>query len=89
MYLLKILITYCKKQIPLSNVLIDCISAKSKPQVLCIKDKCNFRSSIFPIIRLYNSFANSFFYTISLYIARPANVFPVIRVVLDKSLKSP
>ena len=35
-------ITNNKKQIPLSNLLINCISARSAPQILSIKDECTF-----------------------------------------------
>ena len=41
-YLLKISIIYNKKQIHLLNLFINCISARSAPQILSIKDACNF-----------------------------------------------
>ena len=36
-YLLKISITHNKKQIPLLNLLIDCVSVRSASQILSIK----------------------------------------------------
>ena len=35
-------ITHNKKQIPLLNLLINCILAKSAPQILSIKGDCTF-----------------------------------------------
>ena len=49
-YLLKILITHNKKRIPLSNLLINCISARSGLQILSIKRKYTFNFSYFLII---------------------------------------
>ena len=46
-YLLKISITHNKKRIPLLNLLINCISARSEPQILSIKDECTFVFVIF------------------------------------------
>ena len=40
----KIYITHNKKQIPLLDLLINCISAGSTPQILSIKDVCTFFS---------------------------------------------
>ena len=57
-YLLKISITYNKKRILLLNVLLNCILARSTPQILSIKDECNFRFQNFVIIGLCNSSAN-------------------------------
>ena len=34
--------TYNKKQVPLLNLLISCISAGVAPQILSLKDKCTF-----------------------------------------------
>ena len=52
--------------IPLLNLLINCISARSAPQILSLKDDCTLRFSIFLIIGLCNSSANSWFDIISL-----------------------
>ena len=54
-------ITHTKKQIPLLNLLIDCISAKSAPQILSIKGDCIFLFLNFLVIGLCNSSANSLF----------------------------
>ena len=58
-HLLSISTTHNKNQNPLLNVLINCISAKSTPQILSIKGKCTFLLLNFPIIGLCNYFANS------------------------------
>ena len=60
-YLLKISMTYNEKQIPLLNVLINCISARSAPQILSIKGECTYLFLSFLIIDLCNYSANSFF----------------------------
>ena len=52
-------ITHNKKRIPLLNLLINYISARSAPQILSIKDECTFIFVIFLIIGLCNSSANS------------------------------
>ena len=44
----------------LLNLLINCISAKSAPQILSIKGECTFLLSFFLIIGLCNSSANSY-----------------------------
>ena len=41
-HLLKALIKHNKKRIHLSNLLINCMSARSVPQILSIKTKQNF-----------------------------------------------
>ena len=58
-------ITNNKKQIPLSNLLINCISARSAPQILSIKDECTFRFLNFVIMGLCNSSANLVFEKLS------------------------
>ena len=63
--------TYIKKQSPLLNLLITCISAISTPQILTIKDKCTFPLLIFLIIGLCNCSANSLLETISFLTASP------------------
>ena len=45
--------------IPLLNLLINCILARSAPQILSLKDDCTFRFFNFLIIGLYNTSANS------------------------------
>ena len=52
-------ITLYKNQNPLLNLLIDCISARSAPQILSIKDDCTFLFLNFLVIGLCNSSANS------------------------------
>ena len=42
----------------LLNLLINCMSAKSVPQILSKIGECTFLSLNFVIIGLYNSFAN-------------------------------
>ena len=41
-YLLKILITLNKKRIPILDVLINCISARSTLEIFFMKRDCNF-----------------------------------------------
>ena len=53
-YLLKILIKHNKKQIPLANLLNNCISAKSAPHMLSMQDECTFCFSNVLIIGLCN-----------------------------------
>ena len=55
--------THNEKRIPLLNLLIDWISARSAPQMLSIKGEYTFLSSNFLIIGLSNSSANSLFDT--------------------------
>ena len=64
------LITHNKKRIPLLNLLIDCISARSGPQVLSIKGECTFLFIKFPD-GLCNSSANSLFQIFSFLILLP------------------
>ena len=42
-YLLKISLTYNKTRILLLNLLLNCILARSTPQILSVKDECTFR----------------------------------------------
>ena len=65
-YLLKILLTYNEKRIRPLNLLINCISARSVPQLWSLKILFTFRFSNFPIIFLCNSLANSWFGIISI-----------------------
>ena len=59
MYLLKTSITQNKKQNPVLNLLINCITTRSEPQILSIKGEYNFRFSKFIINHSCNSSANS------------------------------
>ena len=68
-YLLKISVTHNKKQIPLLNLLINCIYARSTPQILSLKIKYTFRFSNFQTIVFCNSSANSWLDIISLLTA--------------------
>ena len=65
MYLLKILKTHNKKRIPLLNLLINCITARSVTQIKSIMDQCTFRFSNFLTVGLSNSSANFWFDIIS------------------------
>ena len=62
-------ITHNKKRTPLLNFLINCISARSAPQILFIKGDCTFLLSNFRIIGLRNSSANSLLDILSFLIA--------------------
>ena len=53
-YLLKMSITHDKKRIPLLNLLINCISARSASEILSAKDQCTFPFLNFFKIALYN-----------------------------------
>ena len=70
-YLLKISITHNKRRIPISNLLINCISATSAQQILCIKDEYTFLFSNFLKIGLCNSSANPLLDIISFLITPP------------------
>ena len=58
-YLLLTSITHRKKRINLLNLVNNCISTISAPQILSIKDEYIFHFSNFLIIGLCNSSANS------------------------------
>ena len=73
-------ITHNKKRIPLLNLLINCIFARSAPQMLPIKGECTFHFLNFLIIGLCNSSANSLFEIFSFLIPLPANLFHVVKV---------
>ena len=51
--------THNKNPNPLLNVLFNCISARSAPQILSMKGECTFLLLRFLIIDLCNSYANS------------------------------
>ena len=57
-YILKILITSNKNLIPLLNLLINCISARSAPKILSLNREQTLLLLNFVIISLCNSFAN-------------------------------
>ena len=71
--------TLNKKRNPLLNLLINCISARSAPQILSIKDECNFLFLNFLIIGLCSSSANSLF---DIFSCLTAKLFRVAQVVL-------
>ena len=77
-YLLKISITHNKNLNPLLNLLINCISSRSTPQILSIKDEYTFRFLNSLIISLHNYSANSLFDLFS--------VLMLLRVFLPKYL---
>ena len=79
-YFLKISITCIKKIIPLLNLLINCIWARSATQTFSIKDKRTFRFLKFLIIGLCNTSANTLFEIFSFLIPLPPNLFSVARV---------
>ena len=56
---MKIPVTHNKNLNPLLNLLTNCISARSAPQILSIKDNCTFRFLNFLIIGWCNSSVNS------------------------------
>ena len=64
-------VTHKKNRNPLLNLLISCISSRSAPQILSIKDDCTFLFSNVLIIGLCNSSANSSFCIIYFLIAPP------------------
>ena len=72
-----------KKQIPLLNLLINCISARSTPQILSIKHKCTFLSSNFLIIGLCNSSANYLFKIFSFLVPPPEADLSLLAKVSD------
>ena len=78
-YLQKMPITHNKNLNPLSNLLINCISAKSVPQIMSIKGDCTLLLLNFLIIGLCNSFANSLLEIFSFLI-------PLPEVYLSKNL---
>ena len=57
-YLLKTLTTHNKNLMPLSSLHINCISAKSTAQILCLKQEYTFLFSNFQIIRQCSCSAN-------------------------------
>ena len=72
-------ITHNKKQVPLLNLLINCMLGRSEPQMLPIKGECTIRFLNFLIIRLCSSLDNSLFFMISFLTTPPA-------IVLSKNL---
>ena len=57
------------KKIPLLNLVINYISARSAPQLLSIKDECTFLVLDFLIVVLCNSLVNTLFDAFSFLIA--------------------
>ena len=70
-------ITHNENLNPLLNLLINCISARSAPQILSIKVDCTFIFLDFLIIGLCNSSANSLF---DIFLFLIADLFCVARV---------
>ena len=68
-------ITHNENLNPLVNLLINCISAKSAPQILSIKGECTFLLLNFLIICLCNSSANSSLEIFSFLIPLPEDFF--------------
>ena len=58
-----------KKRIPLLNLLMNCLSARSPSQILSIKREYTFAFPNNLIIGLYNSYANSLLDILSFLIA--------------------
>ena len=79
-------ITYNKNLNSLLNLLINCISARSAPQILLIKVECTFLLLHFLIIGFYNSSANSLFEMLSFLIA---NLFYVAKAADQESIEAP
>ena len=63
--------THNKNLIPLSYLLINCIFARSAPQILSLKNECTLCFSDCPIIGLCDSSAYCWVDIISLLIAPP------------------
>ena len=70
-HLWKISKTHNRKRIPLLNLLINYLSARSAPHILSIKDECTFRFPNFLVIGLCKSYANSWFDIFSFLITPP------------------
>ena len=79
-------ITHYKNLNLLLSLLICCISARSAPQMLSIKDECSFHFSIFLIIGLCSCSANSLLCIISFLIA---DLFRVAKVSDRASVADP
>ena len=74
-YLLEISIKYNKNLNPLLNLFINCISARSAPQVLSIKVECTFSFLNFLITGLCKSSANSWSDILSFFNAAARSLF--------------
>ena len=64
-------ITHNKKRIPLLNLLINCVSPGSAPQILLIKGECTFLFLNFLKIGLCNSSSNSLLEVFSFLTIKP------------------
>ena len=69
------LTTFYKKRILFLHLLNNCISARSVPQILSLKDEYTFNILNFIIIGLCHSPANSWFGISSLLMTLSANLF--------------
>ena len=80
-------ITHNKNLNPLLNLLINCISARSAPQISSIKGDCTFHLLNFLIISLCNSSAN---YCVAKCEGRWSDIFsfliPLPEAFLSKNL---
>ena len=79
-------ITHNKNLNPLLNLLINCISARSTPQILSIKGECTFLFSNFLIIGFCNS---SVSYLLEIVLFLIADLFRVVRVSDRASVAAP
>ena len=80
LYLLWISITHNKNINPWLNLLIHCISARSAPKILAIKDECTFRLSNFLIIALCYSSGNCCSVIFLLAAVLPGNLFCLTKI---------
>ena len=76
---MKISITHNKTQILLSNLLINCISVRSAPQILPLKDECTCLVLNLLTIGLCNSSANSLFEILSFLTVAPEVLLSIYR----------
>ena len=74
-------ITHNKNLNPILNLLINCISARTAPQILSIKVECTFLFFNFLIIGLCNSSANSLLEIFS-YLTVLPEVFFIIYIYM-------
>ena len=79
MHIFLISITHNKKRIPVLNLLINCISVRSAPQILSIIDEYTFLFFFFNflIIGLHNSSVN---YLFEIFSFLTANIFHVAQM---------
>ena len=83
---MKISITHNKKRILFVYLLIDCISARSAPQILSTRGEYTFLFLNFQIIGLYNSSDNSLLEIFSFIMPLPAVFYQKIYKPLKQDL---